>query len=98
MDRQRCCKTFRTFAIWRIDTIEYWRIGKTNKIAKEATTKLKNLNFEVKRRIVVSVVDKIIGNQQKLQVYGYIPINQNVSFCSKHRHCRVAKRGEEHAF
>jgi site-specific DNA recombinase len=63
--------------------------------AKEAREKLKNLNFEAKRRIVVSVIDKIIGTPEKLSVYGYIPLNnqqnQNVTLCSKHRHSRAAK-------
>ena len=69
--------------------------------AKEATAKLKKLKFEQKRAIVLSVIDKIIGNQTKLQVYGYIPVNnqenQNVTLCSKHRNSWVTKCWQEYA-
>ncbi len=64
--------------------------------AKVASRKLRNLNFELKREIVLSTVEKVVGNQEKLQVYGYIPIN-HVLFSSEYRHCRAAERGEVHA-
>src|SRR3990167_9535982 len=66
--------------------------------AKEATRKLKSLSFESKRAIVMNVIDKVVSNYAKLQVYGYIPIDPNVSFCSKHRHCRFTQCGKIHTF
>lgn len=47
---------------------------------KEAIKTLHNLNYEVKRAIMMSVLDKVIGTQQKLEVYGYLPITPNVKF------------------
>jgi site-specific DNA recombinase len=60
--------------------------------AKESMKVLGDLNFGLKREIVMSTIDKVIGTQEKLQVYGYIPVT-NVSFCSIHRHCWVTKCG-----
>ena len=45
------------------------------KFAKVVSQKLHNLNFDLKREIVLSTVEKVVGTQEKLQVYGYIPIN-----------------------
>ncbi len=58
--------------------------------AKRAMETLHDLNFEAKNAIVRSVIDKVVGTQKELQVYGFIPveINNNGSFCSIHRHCR----------
>ena len=66
--------------------------------AKEAIEKLKDLNFKSKRAIVMSVVEKVVSTQEKLQINGYIPIKSNVIFCSEHRNCRFTKRWEKHAF
>ncbi len=66
--------------------------------AKSAMEHLRNLKFQKKRDIVTRIIDKVVGNQDKLLVYGYIPINPHVIQCSTNRNCRLAKRGEVHAF
>jgi len=47
----------------------------------------KNLSFESKRAIIRNVVEKIIGTQKELLIYGYIPINNlnHASLCSCYR-------------
>ena len=54
--------------------------------AVQAMEALQNLNFTVKRKIVLSVVDKVVATQGDLQVYGHISINSNVGFIPNHRH------------
>ncbi|MCI0565031.1 MAG: recombinase family protein [Nitrososphaera sp.] len=46
--------------------------GLVVKILKE------DLNFSVKREIVMNVVDKIIGTQKELHVHGHIPVNNDI--------------------
>src|SRR3989338_5916711 len=41
---------------------------------EESAEVLPELSFELKRAIITSVVDKIVGTQQKLEVSGYMPI------------------------
>jgi hypothetical protein len=53
--------------------------------AKSAMKQLRNLKFQQKRDIVTRIIDKVVGNQDKLLVYGYIPINQHVIQCSTNR-------------
>ncbi|MHB1330735.1 MAG: hypothetical protein ACYCY6_02090 [Minisyncoccota bacterium] len=65
--------------------------------AKEASKVIHNLSFELKRDIVLNTIDKVVGDQKKLQVYGYIPLS-HVIFSSKYRHCGSAKCGEVHPF
>jgi site-specific DNA recombinase len=60
--------------------------------AEESKKALGNLNFEAKRGIVVNVIEKVVGTKERLQVYGYLPVNINE--CTIHRHCRVAQRRE----
>ena len=64
---------------------------------KEATKTLYNLNFEPKKAIVMSVIDKVIATKEKLQVYGYIPITNHVGYKTEHRHRRPPERGQVHA-
>ena len=61
--------------------------------AKLTMEHLRNLKFPQKRAIVTRIIDKVVGNQDKLLVYGYIPINQHVIQCSKDWNCGSAKRG-----
>ena len=51
---------------------------------------LKDLSFEKKKQIVRSVVDKVIGNQQQLQIFGYLPVDKNVKFKTECRDCGIA--------
>jgi site-specific DNA recombinase len=65
--------------------------------AQKAKEKLKNLNFEAKKAIVGTLVEKVVGNTEELVVSGYIPLQyleNHVSFITSHRNCRPAKRGE----
>ncbi|MDP1728479.1 MAG: recombinase family protein [Bacteroidota bacterium] len=54
---------------------------------KNVKEKLMDLSFEVKRGIMMNVIEKIVGTQQELQICGYIPITteNNVSFFSGDR-------------
>ena len=61
--------------------------------AHEAQKALHNLNFVTKRAIMLNTVEKIIGTQQRLQVFGYIPITNHVEFKSIYRHSWLAECG-----
>ena len=68
--------------------------------SRKATGILNNLSYEIKRDIILNVVEKIVGTKEKLKVYGHIPIsiNNNVEFKTSYRNCRVAECGQEYAF
>ncbi len=51
-----------------------------------ARSTLQNLNFHARRAILVNTVEKIVGTQQKLDVYGCIPIRNHVELRSSDRH------------
>ncbi len=55
-----------------------------------------DLNFESKQAIVRSVVDKIVGTQERLQVSGFILITylSNGALWSINGNCGVTERGE----
>jgi hypothetical protein len=57
--------------------------------AREASKVLQNLNFTAKKTIVTSVVERVAGTRDKLQVYGFIPVttetNVNVFTNDRHR-------------
>ena len=53
----------------------------------EAVETLKNLNFVAKKAIIMNVLEKVVGTQNKLQVYGFIPITSNYgAFKSNYRY------------
>ncbi len=45
--------------------------------AGNAIKTLESMSFETRRKIIIDVVEKIIGTQERLLVYGKIPINEN---------------------
>lgn len=55
--------------------------------ATSASKQLLNLNFELKREIILYIVEKIIATREKLLIYGNIPITQekNVELFTNHR-------------
>lgn len=53
--------------------------------ARRAACALQNLNFAARQKIVRSVIDRVVGTQKELQVFGYIPLN-HVELCSNDRH------------
>lgn len=57
-----------------------------------------NLNFNAKKAIIMNIIDKVVGTREKLQVYGFIPIESNINVFTIYRNRRFAKRGEVHAF
>ncbi len=59
---------------------------------RKSVEALKSLSFESKRAIMLNVIDKVVGNSEKLQVYGYLPITSYVELQSIHRNRRSAKR------
>ena len=67
------------------------------KFADEAVARLINLNFETKRAIVLNTIEKIVGSQQKLQVYGYIPIS-HVGYKTSDRNRGNAERRQINSF
>lgn len=59
------------------------------KYSTKAAKALSNLNFDQKRAIMMNVLDKIVGTQEKLDVSGFLPITPNhVELKTKYRHCR----------
>ena len=44
---------------------------------EESVKTLPDLNFELKRAIIIDVVERIVGTQQKLKVNGYLPVISN---------------------
>ena len=56
------------------------------RFATKARQTLNGLNFEEKRAIVMNTVDRVIGTQQELQVFGYISIPDHVEFQTSDRH------------
>jgi site-specific DNA recombinase len=67
----------------------------TQKVSKALSD---NLNFSSKKDIIRAVIDKVVGTREKLQVYGYIPIESNINVFTINRNCRSAECGEVHAF
>jgi hypothetical protein len=57
---------------------------------------LDNLNFEVKRGIIGTVIDRIVGTIEELRIYGHIPIAikspYHVKYKTIDRHRRSPKR------
>src|SRR5262249_31671154 len=83
-----------------IDSPKDFPLPEANEIdafAEKATVALQNLKFEAKRAIVVSIVDRIVGTQKKLQIYGHLPIKSHVEVCSSNRHGVNAARHAEMA-
>lgn len=68
--------------------------GDIESFAQESVEKLKNASFELKKSIVLNIVEKIIATQQELQVCGYIPlrIQNNVAFIPSYRNRRPPER------
>lgn len=60
--------------------------------AEKAKVALKNLTFQAKRAIVLNTIEKIIGTKHHLQVFGYIPITQNVELHTNDRYRQGATR------
>lgn len=69
--------------------------------AKEKLESLRDTtkDYEQKRRIVLSVVDRIVASQSEVQVYGYLPVTQEdyVKYTSENRYRGTPERGQKHA-
>lgn len=72
----------------RTDLTRFPSRDEVKAFAKESAAVLPDLSFGQRRAIVRNVVDKVIGSQNQLRVYGYIPVDNtnNVSFCTSDRH------------
>jgi len=67
--------------------------------AKIAAKQLSDLNFETKRAIITQILTKVIGSQERLEVYGHLPImTSHVALSAKYRNRRFAECGQKHAF
>src|SRR3989344_2968054 len=64
------------------------------KFSEAAKLQLKELGFEAKRRIILKVVNTVLGQQRQLRIRGYLPIQeiQNVKFKTNGRDRRPTKR------
>jgi site-specific DNA recombinase len=60
--------------------------GELKEFALRCKEKLANLNFADKRGIVLKTVDKVVGDQQQLQIYGHIPVTDYVNVFTNDRH------------
>lgn len=58
--------------------------------------KLEVISYEKKRNIVLKVIDHIVADQEKLCVYGHLPLKEAdyVGLWSENRDCRARQRGE----
>lgn len=66
--------------------------GEIRKYSRKAAKALNNLSFDLKRAIMMNVLDKIIGTQQTLEVHGYLPITPNhVEYKTIHRYSGTSK-------
>ncbi|MFH1769195.1 MAG: recombinase family protein [Parcubacteria group bacterium] len=67
--------------------------------AKKAANMLENLSFATKRAIMLDVINKVVGAQRHLQVYGNIPLTLNhVSFKTINRHSWSAQCRQVYPF
>ena len=67
-------------------------LDEIERFASKARESLSGLNFEQKRAIVMNTVDRVIGSQQGLQVFGYISIPDHVEFNTINRHGQCANQ------
>lgn len=67
--------------------------------AQRAVFALQSLTFDKKRAIIEQVIDRVVADQKRLQVFGYLPISEAnyVKFFSKGRDCGVAECREKYA-
>jgi site-specific DNA recombinase len=69
----------------RLETLNLPGQAEIKSFAAEVATGLADLSFVERQGIVRSVIDKVVGNQEKLVVSGYIPIeNINVKINDRH--------------
>jgi site-specific DNA recombinase len=54
--------------------------------ARRSREKLANLKFRQKRAIVLKTIEKVLGDQKNLTIYGHIPVTENVDVCTSDRH------------
>ena len=66
-----------------VHTIRIPGQNELREVATKAKETLQNLNFEQKRAIIMSVIEKIVGTQQQLQITGYVPFNVNFDYYVK---------------
>jgi site-specific DNA recombinase len=60
--------------------------GELHEFARRSREKLAYLNFAAKRAIVLKIVDKVVGDQEHLQIYGHIPVTNDVNVFTNDRH------------
>lgn len=59
---------------------------------KKAIEMLGDLKFEAKKAIVRSIITKVVGTRERLQVNGFIPVTSNINVFTEYRNRRSAKR------
>lgn len=73
-------------------------------LVQQVKTGLSNLDFETKKSIINKIIQKVVGNKEKLVVTGFIPqnllnsINKNYESKTEYRDSGFAQCGEEYAF
>jgi hypothetical protein len=74
--------------------------GQIDAFCQQAQKVLSSLSFKSKQEILRNTLEKVIATQEKLQVFGYLPIQEEsyVELHSINRNHRSAKCGEIHAF
>jgi site-specific DNA recombinase len=68
------------------------------KFTEAARIMLNDLSFVQKRAIVVNTIDRVVGTQQQLHVYGHIPLTSYVEHFTNDRDRRVTQRRQIDAF
>ena len=53
-------------------------------------------DFQKKRRVMLSVIDKVVASESEVHVYGYLPVTEAdyVKYTSESRDCGVGECGE----
>jgi len=79
----------------QVQNASFPRETEIEEFASKALKALVDLKFEPKRAIVMNIIERVVGTQDRLQVSGYIPVTSNIHVESLpiHRHSRPPERG-----
>ena len=83
----------------QVKTLNLPTEGKLAEFCQRTKEMISYLSFEIKRQIILDVVEKATVNQQEMLVRGYLSTelnNNHYAFCSINGHCRVGQCGEVH--
>ncbi len=74
------------------------KMNEIEAFTEKASQWLCDLKFEEKKAIVRSLIDRVVGTKESLQIYGYIPVTSNINVFTEYRHRRPTKRRKINPF